>query len=283
LASAYAANTAYSQYLILNVAKDSTNKSEILIGFNPGSTKNYNQEEDDRYISGQAQESMWITTKDSINVVSKWLSFPKAKQTDTANLTVKVQTSGQYTLTRSEIKAIPNLYKVWLLDNYKKDSLDLKHNDKYIFDVDLSDTASYGSNRFRVIIRQDPALGVHLLDFAAAKATGGSQLTWKTENEADYTNFTVERSTDNGKTFDALGGFVSTDQSAYNFTDKNPLITTDYYRLKLEDVDGTISYSKVIPLMYGNVSVIALRRVSGELTYVWVTDDPADDVLGYKK
>jgi hypothetical protein len=114
-----------------------------------------------------------------------------------------------------------------------------------------------------VIIREDPALGVHLLDFAAAKATGGAQLTWKTENEADYTNFTIERSTDNGKTFDALGGFVSNDQSAYNFTDKNPLITTDYYRLKLEEVDGTISYSKVIALMYSKLgNAMASSNVS---------------------
>jgi len=37
---------------------------------------------------------------------------------------------------RSEIKAIPNLYKVWLLEQLQKDSLDLKQNDKYIFDVD---------------------------------------------------------------------------------------------------------------------------------------------------
>jgi len=31
-----------------------------------------------------------------------------------------------------------------------------------------------------------------LLDFAAAKATGGAQLTWKTENEADYTNLQLK-------------------------------------------------------------------------------------------
>src|SRR5712671_4549551 len=47
-----------------------------------------------------------------------------------------------------------------------------------------------------------------------------------------------------------------------------------------DEVSGVESF---LADLIGNVSVIALRRVSGELTYVWVTDDPADDVLGYKK
>lgn len=255
LASAYTDKTPYSQYMVLNVAKDTTSKSEVLIGFNPGSTKNYNQIEDDRYLSGQAAQSMWITSADGIKLVSKWLSLPKDKQADTANLSVTVSTSGQYTLTRSEFKGIPNLYNVWLIDNYKKDSLDIEHNDKYVFDVNLSDTASYGSSRFRVIIRQDPALRVHLLDFTATKGSDGTQTNWKTENEEDYINFTVERSTDNGVTFDVIGGFVSDGSGRYSLVDKNPVNnSTNWYRLKLEDQDGTISYSKAIALVYGKAS-----------------------------
>jgi hypothetical protein len=32
-----------------------------------------------------------------------------------------------------------------------------------------------------------------------------------------------------------------------------------------------------------NISVIALRRISGELKDVWVTNDPADEMLNSKK
>jgi len=86
-----------------------------------------------------------------------------------------------------------NFIEVWLMDNYKKDSLDLRHNTTYTFDMS-DDPNSYGPNRFQLVIRQNPALGVHLLNFAANKASGGAQVVWKTENEQNYTNFTVERS-----------------------------------------------------------------------------------------
>lgn len=35
--------------------------------------------------------------------------------------------------------------------------------------------------------------------------------------------------------------------------------------------------------LIGNVSVIALRQVSGKLTDVWVTDDPVQDLLSCKQ
>jgi hypothetical protein len=35
--------------------------------------------------------------------------------------------------------------------------------------------------------------------------------------------------------------------------------------------------------LIGNVSVIALTRISGALTRVWVTDDPEGDLRGYRK
>ncbi|MEO6976812.1 MAG: T9SS type A sorting domain-containing protein, partial [Mucilaginibacter sp.] len=93
-------------------------------------------------------------------------------------------------------------------------------------------------------------LGIHLLDFRAAKATGGVQLTWKVENEENYTNFTIERSTDNGATFGVLGGSASNSQGTYTFMDTNPANAVDLYRVKIEDLNGTISYTKAIAISY---------------------------------
>jgi hypothetical protein len=132
--------------------------------------------------------------------------------------------------------------------------LDIKHNADYVFDLNLADTNSYGAHRFQVIIRQDPLLGLHLLNFAGIKTEKGAQLIWKTENEENYTNFTVERSIDNGKTFDVLAGFTSSDEGTYSFLDKNPVVATDHYRLKLVNLDGTVTYSKIVTLMYSTLS-----------------------------
>ncbi|MEO6978269.1 MAG: T9SS type A sorting domain-containing protein, partial [Mucilaginibacter sp.] len=145
---------------------------------------------------------------------------------------------------------LPKIYELWLMDKYKKDSLDIRNNSTYVFDIDRNDTLSFGDKRFELVIRQNKLLGVHLLDFRAAKATGGAQLTWKVENEENYTNFTVERSTDNGATFGVLGGSASNSQGTYTFMDGNPANAVNIYRVKIEDLNGTISYTKAIAVSY---------------------------------
>ncbi|TWI95898.1 concanavalin A-like lectin/glucanase superfamily protein [Mucilaginibacter frigoritolerans] len=248
-----AGTAAYSQDLRLSLSKDTTSKNEVLIGFNQGSTKKYNQREDDLFFPGQSSpQSAWVTSVDSFKVVSKWFTLPKINQPDTANIGVSALTSGQYTLTRTELKAVPAVYDLWLIDTYKKDSLDIKNNSSYIFNIDLNDTASFGKNRFKVIIREDAALAIHLLDFTAVKVTGGAKIDWKTENEQNYTTFIVERSTDNGVTFTAIDSFLSDARGSYSFLDKNPVNGIDLYRLKVLAIDSTVSYSNIVRLIYGS-------------------------------
>src|SRR6185312_9758203 len=69
-----------------------------------------------------------------------------------------------------------------------------------------------------------------------------------------YTNFAVERSTNDGKTFDVISSVASSGLGTYSVTDKTPVLNAaDKYRLKLEDLNGTISYSPVVTLMYGEL------------------------------
>jgi trimeric autotransporter adhesin len=244
---------AYNQDLRLSLSKDTTSQNEVLIGFNQGSTKKYNQREDDLFFPGQSSpQSAWVTSADSFKVVSKWFTLPKINQPDTANIGVTALTSGQYTFTRTELKAIPAVYDLWLIDTYKKDSLDIKSNSSYVFNIDLTDTATFGKNRFKLIIREDASLVIRLLNFAAVKASGGSQITWKTENEQNYTTFTVQRSTDNGVTFTDLNSFLSNGQATYSYLDKDPVNGVDLYRLKVLAVDSTVSYSNIVRLIYGS-------------------------------
>jgi hypothetical protein len=264
LFAAQAAATTYNQYIRLDLSKDTTDKNEILIGFNPTSTKRYNQVEDDLYVSALAvtNETMWTTSSDNVNLVTKWNALPKAKQQDTIGITVSAPASGQFTLARTQLQGIPILYKVWLMDRYLKDSLDLRNNSTYVFNINLADTNSFGSKRFQVIVREDTALGVHLLNFTALKATTGAQTIWKTENEDHYTNFAIERSTDNGVTYKVLDSLVSSAAGTYSFIDTNPL-SVNMYRLKMTDLDGNVTYSNVVTLSYSTLSNdIASSRIS---------------------
>jgi len=245
--------SAYNSYLRLKMVTDSVNYSDVVIGFNSTSNTKFNPLEDSRFVWGMGTpESVAAVSADSINASAKWVPLPKSNLSQVVKLYVWAQASGTYTFNRTDFNSIPAIYDVWLMDGYKKDSLDLRNNTTYSFDVNPSDTSTYGNNRFTVVIRENPARSIHLLNFTAAKASIGSQVTWTTENEQNYTAFTVERSTDGGKTFNVLGGFQSDSLGTYSFLDKNPLNGANMYRLKIEDLNGSITYSGIVTLMYGN-------------------------------
>ncbi len=245
-----------AQLLRLRMVKDSIEHDDITIVFNSNASANYNGNEDAEYLAGMnAAEGLASLSNDSNPIPLSINTLPLPKQTaQTIRLNVTAAKSGTFTFQRTQLDAIPQIYQVWLMDKFKKDSLDLRNNTTYAFDVDLTDTATFGSNRFAIVIRENPALAMHLLNFTATKTTSAAQLGWKTENEQNYTNFTVQRSIDNGVTFDVLGGFVSSAQGTYSFTDQNPQMVSDQYRLKLEDLNGTITYSNVVTLMYDKLS-----------------------------
>ncbi|HEY8784085.1 MAG TPA: T9SS type A sorting domain-containing protein [Mucilaginibacter sp.] len=248
-------NTKYDQHLRLQMTLGATQTDDTYIGFNAAASPQYVLNEDAPYKFGTGPVNLSTISGDKIYLAINKLPLPKLTQT-TIPLYVTARAYGTYKLNMTELKGIPQLFEIWLMDSYSKDSLDIRHNRTYAFNI-TTDTNSYGSNRFKLVMRQDPALGVHLLNFKAVKVIEGVRTVWITENEADYTNFTVERSTDNGATFYALGSFVSSGMGTYSFLDKNPLpiaIGTNQYRLKLVDLNGGITYSHIVTLIYGNSS-----------------------------
>jgi hypothetical protein len=234
------------QYIRLEASLDSVNKEETVLVLNNSAKDGFVANEDSPHFAGGGAVNLSSLSSD--NVLLAINRFPITSRGKTIKLKVFAG-DGTYKLSLTELKAIPQVYDIWLMDTYAKDSLDLRHNLSYTFKVMQQDTNSFGSNRFSIVIRQNPALGVHLLDFTATQATGGAQVNWKTENEQNYTNFSVERSTDKGITFNVIGGFISSAQGTYGLLDPNP--ANGYqYRLRLDDLNGTITYSKAVTLQY---------------------------------
>jgi hypothetical protein len=250
-----------TQLLRLKLVMDAYNNDDIVIAFNSAASTKYNGNEDSEYFPGNAPEGLSSFSSDGVQLSQNYLPLPKKTQL-IIRLDAEAKYSGPFTLERTELDSLPPIYELWLMDNYKKDSLDLRINSSYNFTIDKTDTASFGKNRFYVVVRQNPALGIHLLDFTATKASTGAQINWKTENEQNYTRFTVERSIDDGSTFDALTAFTSSIRGTYNYLDINPPAVADQYRLKIADLNGTVSYSNVVTLVYGNFSNTAVSNIS---------------------
>ena len=245
-----AASGVVKQILRLKLVTDTLNYCDIIIGFNSAASTNYNGYEDAVYLPGSgAAEGLSSLSNDNVPLAINVLPLQK-QNAQVIKLKVSFAKSGQYAFHRTALEAIPLIYDIWLVDEYKKDSLDIRANTTYNFNVDLADTNSYGRNRFKLIVRQNTALNVHLLNFTASKSADGTQLEWKTENEQNYTNFTVERSSDDARIFAVVGGMVSNGAGNYSILDNKPLPGVNNYRLKMEDLDGAITYSNVIRVFY---------------------------------
>jgi len=246
------AGQAVTQQLFrLKLFIDSLNYDDLTIGFKSGASSKYNVWEDTKYLAGPGASTGFASVSaDSVALAINFLPLPK-KAPQVIKLHVNAIISGRLTIQKTQLDSLPKIYELWLMDKYKGDSLDIRNNATYAFDIDRNDAGSYGDNRFELIIRQNKALGIHLLDFKAIKASAGVQATWKVENEENYTNFTVERSTDNSANFVVLGGFASNSQGVYTFMDSSPANAINIYRIKIEDLNGAISYTKAISVGYG--------------------------------
>ncbi|MDB5142437.1 MAG: hypothetical protein JWQ66_1150, partial [Mucilaginibacter sp.] len=236
----------------LQLVTDSVNTDEIVIRMNKQASTKFVDGEDAEDLGGSsALESLSAFSSDSVELAINYLPFP-GKQQMVVPLLVNATASGTYQLINTQLDNLQPVYQIYLKDAFTKDSLLMKAGATYSFTMDKSNPATFGRNRFSIVIGQDTAFAYKLLNFTASKMLTARQvqLVWKTANEQNYTNFTVERSTDTGKTFTVLGGLQGTGAGLYSLLDQAPVIGQNLYRLKQEDLNNTITYSKVIPITY---------------------------------
>jgi len=242
---------AVNPLLKLKMSLDSVHNEETILSFDPKAHASYVFNEDAPHRTGGGLVGFSSMSGDNIPMSVN--SMP-LQQTQTIPLRIFATNDGIYNINLSQLRPLPALYEVWLKDAFTKDSLDIKNNPVYKFNIANADTSTYGAYRLSLVIRENPALMIHLLSFGASKIQGGDQVIWTTENEQNYTNFTVERSTDGGTTFNELEGLLSTAQSTYSYLDKAPANGPNMYRLKIVDLNGTVSYSNVVTIMYANTN-----------------------------
>jgi hypothetical protein len=92
---------------------------------------------------------------------------------------------------------------------------------------------------------------IELVSFSGKRTNHVSQLKWETATEINSSNFEIERSEDAQK-FWSIGQVKAKGNSGtpqyYSFLDDKKVNGTVYYRLKANDLDGKITYSKVVAL-----------------------------------
>lgn len=96
------------------------------------------------------------------------------------------------------------------------------------------------------------ALPLSLLSFSAKIQDDVNKLNWETANEVNVSHFEIERS-DDASFFKQIGKMDSKNlakevKTNYDFLDYSPIIGSNYYRLKILDLDNKFTYSKIINL-----------------------------------
>lgn len=202
------------------------------------------------YLSSFTSDNM----RTSINALGDYTKGKRIK------LYVKATSNGLYCLQLEDLVNIDtSAFNVYLVDNSKNDSLDIAHYKSYNFNFTVADTAAY-HNRFVLAIERKPLPPYQLISFTGQKVNSGVQLDWKTYNEGDYTGFVLQKQT-TGNQYVALDSLQSNNSSLYNYTDQNPVTGSNIYRLKQNDINGNITYSSPITIVYDPVSVGGLFSI----------------------
>ena len=122
-------------------------------------------------------------------------------------------------------------------------------------------TAAAGNNRYdNLSLDGDPTtLPLSLQSFSGSIVNNQVSLNWNTLNEVNAKSFSIESST-NKISFTSLG-VVSAKNivglNAYSFQTNAPSATT-YYRLKITDKNGTVSYSSIVVLSTAYAKAISV-------------------------
>ncbi|MES2776709.1 MAG: BNR-repeat neuraminidase N-terminal domain-containing protein [Bacteroidota bacterium] len=93
-------------------------------------------------------------------------------------------------------------------------------------------------------------LPITLVYFNGNKSPTGNQLYWKVNCTSVSVSFEVERSS-NGRNFTNIGTFGANQTrclTPFDFADSKPVAGVNYYRIKIIDVDGKISYTNVVAI-----------------------------------
>jgi hypothetical protein len=137
----------------------------------------------------------------------------------------------------------------------------------------------------RVIVTVNTVLPVKLSDVRAFEKGTGVQVEWTNLTEKDVLNYTVERSA-NGRDFATLNQLGSrsnqSDKQSYLSIDAAPLSGTNYYRIKVVEIDGKITYSKLLRVDIGRTVkgiVLYPNPVAGDAVYINFTADKGQYML----
>lgn len=133
----------------ISVQQDSLVFDETMLIFAHAANTRYLKGSDAIYFPGLGKANLASLSSDSVACAIKKMPYVTNAP---IRLRVGAKTDGVYMLRVSYSKSIPKGINIWLKDSYLQDSLALRYWN-YKFDIFKTDSSSYGSNRFTLVLR----------------------------------------------------------------------------------------------------------------------------------
>ncbi|MEO6730075.1 MAG: T9SS type A sorting domain-containing protein [Ferruginibacter sp.] len=107
-------------------------------------------------------------------------------------------------------------------------------------------------------------LPLKLVSFTAGKAgTSSNIINWSSAEESNLTNYQLQRSNDNRVFVNMANGSIAAKNNStlsnYSFMDKTPAKGYNYYRLKINETNGTFNYSNIALVKNGGFDISNLK------------------------
>jgi len=241
--------------LHLQLTKDNYNFVQTGIYFGTGNNDKFAQNEDAVSVNGSgAQVFLSSYSSDNVNVgINQLGDYSGGKR---IKLYAGVTSTGAYTISLADIANIDTInYNVFLIDRKMNDSVDMVRYKSYAFNINNSDTSTYGANRFVLAIEHIGVPQYLLTSFTGIKYPAGIKLVWKTANASNYTGYILQKMDSNGN-FNPIYSIQSDKgEISYSYVDQNPIIGNNSYRLLQNDVYGKITYSDTVTIKYSTITM----------------------------
>ena len=148
-----AVNDTTTGYIKVQMAMNATATDNILIEFNPKASAAFSGSQDARTFQGFGAVSLSSLSSDNVPLAINQL--PLVSSGTSVGLVVGANATGQYKLSLTTVSStIPSAVQIWLKDKHNKDSLDFRKYPSYAFNINKSDSTTYGGNRFSLVLRE---------------------------------------------------------------------------------------------------------------------------------
>ena len=204
--------------------------------------------EDDAIKMLPANESISILNSTNLLSID---ARPMPQTNDTLYLSLAKLTKPQYTLEIFGQEMNNATLHPFLYDKYLNtlQTLTLGDTNRIIFNVMLSDSASFNPNRFKIVFRSLSVLPITFESIKAIEINKLVKVQWEIAQVQTIVKYDIERSSD-GIHFNKVGEIASRPSNVtaerYEWLDVQPLDGNNYYRIRSVESNGEYHYSSVV-------------------------------------